>query len=196
MLKHTTEPSPVAVEKGKRPETKVLPDHRWFSLGTSSTSEQLEEKRGSSLRFSILSYDSPGAADQAVKEPQSEHSEVAGGGSTTTSLATPGVSPNPKSRSISARTRRFALKSSDPKPPSSRRRMSEADTMLSQSASVAMSEDVPTLSFFQARQVDAEVEAPPVMSISRDASNLSQTINELTRDVLGTMRDLEGVMSQ
>ena len=186
MLKHAAEPTPVAMEKGKGPDTRMPSDRGRGSLTASSTSNKPKETRARSLRFSVSSFESPLGAqrppDQSQEHPGAGLAET----STAVSLATPAPS------SSNRRPQRSSLKSSNRKSsqeqhaqlPSSNR---HTERMFSEPMTI--SEDFRSLHCFPA----AQESEPPVL---RDQSNLSQTIDDLTKDVLGTTRDLDGVLSQ
>lgn len=179
-FKHVDDPTPVATKKAKRQPSRVVSENDRSSLGPQSMSARGTEARGSSLRFSISSFDTPDAKDDARQDDASHSGAVAlPKALTTTSVATP--APPSSARS----GRRSALKQSSAKTAEERPSPNGIFTQ-----SMSLSAELPTLSF-QAAQVP---EAP--VGLLRDPSNLSQTIEDLTRDVLGTTRDMSGLLSQ
>lgn len=184
MLKQTAEPTPVAMEKGKRPESLATSE-----VKRSSTSDKLKGDARSSLRFSISSFESPVGSEH---DPESLEAQDALGAPTTTKLATPAASSSSTTRSA----RNSALKHSNPRSAQvsqlPQHKSSQTESRFSHSTT--MSEDFPTSRFFHRAQAPEDT-APA--GLLRDPSNLSQTIEDLTNDVLGaSMRELEGVLSQ
>ena len=194
--KRADEGTPVAVEKGKRSDARVVSEPLRSSFGFSKTLEKARENRGSSLRFSISSFESPEASrPEHSNEPPSATAPSATRPETyTTSFATPAPSSSARR---SAQPTKSALKPSHPPPatdPTTHRNRTSA--LFSQSQTESQSTAFPELTCFQAAQDPNGMMSSASVGLLRDPSDFDATIEDLSRDVLGLGEMGEGVLSQ
>lgn len=180
MQKQTPEHTPVAISKGKRPEAGCLLDTRQSSLHTDPSADSARDKRAGSQRFRVSSTDSLTVIDH----DRVCLSDTTNPGDSAAEAPNPTKLGAPMSSASSGARRRSALKSSFShmsKGQHTERQPSDRDETSFQSMS--MFADVPPLSFQDAQAPDAP------LALLRDTSNMSQTIDDLTTDVLGTTRE-------